>query len=947
MTASPLYWPYPGARWWKFDFHTHTPVSADYGKGPDQAALRQISPEDWLLAFMRAEVDCVAVTDHNSGEWVDRLATALAKLEADKHVDFRPLSLFPGVEITANGGVHILAILDGSKRSADVAQLLGAVRFRGTRGASDLAADASPKEVIEAIAQAGGIAIPAHVDGPAGAFEVLKGNTLAPLIDSPHLFAMEVCDPSSVRPELYRQRKLGWAEVLGSDSHHAAGSAGQRRPGSHFTWVKMGSPPCLEGLRLALLDGNDFSIRRSDDTKSGFEPFATPDHFIEDIEIAGARFMGRGAPERLRFSPWFNALVGGRGTGKSTVVHFLRLAYRRDGEIEVLGDIESVAKTFDRFNHAPRSRDDYGGLSGHAAVPTAVHLVLMRDGERHRLRWCQDGSGSAVEEQDGEVWRPSSSQTITAERFPVRLFSQGQIAALSTEGSHALLDLIDQTIGAHVQKSAIQEAERRFLALRANLRELAGKLAGREAIGVQLADVRRKLDRFEQAHHAEVLKAYQLRTRQEREIARRFDLTSELSQRIETLAGEVVPDDLPSGLFDEGNEVDRSAIEISKRLGDGIRRASETLRAAAQGMVDSATAERAALPGTPWHAQLERIKQEYGELIAALQAQGVADPSEYGKLVQERQRLEGELAKLDSLEKQRQQVVAQADGALESLVATRRALSDKRAEFLDQTLAGNPFVRIALEPYGRDPRAIERSLREVLGVQDDRFGGDILVVDGEGPKAGAVAALIRDLPDEYEAARGATERRLVEIKEQISEGCDGLGKLNFGGHFGNYLEREFKQRPEFLDRVLAWYPEDSLKVKYSQKGDGTGFRSIEQASAGQRAAAMLAFLLAHGGEPIVLDQPEDDLDNHLIYDLVVKQIQSGKQRRQIITITHNPNVVVNGDAEMIHVLDFLGGQCRVVERGCLQDKRMRDEICRVMEGGREAFERRYRRLGKD
>ena len=62
-------WPYPGSRWWKFDFHTHTPASADYGKGGDQASLRRITPEDWLLGFMRAGVDCVAVTDHNSGEW--------------------------------------------------------------------------------------------------------------------------------------------------------------------------------------------------------------------------------------------------------------------------------------------------------------------------------------------------------------------------------------------------------------------------------------------------------------------------------------------------------------------------------------------------------------------------------------------------------------------------------------------------------------------------------------------------------------------------------------------------------------------------------------------------------------------------------------------------------------------------------------------------------------
>lgn len=945
MKSSPLHWRCPGARWWKFDFHTHTPASADYGKGPNQASLRQISAEDWLLAYMRAEIDCVAVTDHNSGEWIDRLTAALRELEAGKHPEYRALKIFPGIEITANGGVHILAILDCSKTAADVAQLLGAVSFRGTRGASDSAADASPIQVVEAIANAGGLAIPAHVDGPAGAFTVLNGNTLQPLIDSPHLFAMELCDPSKPRPDIYIQRKLSWAEVLGSDSHHPMGTVDQRCPGSHFTWVKMGSPS-LEGLRLALLDGNDVSLRRSGDAASGFDPFATPDHFIEAVEIANARFMGRESPERVEFSPWFNAFVGGRGTGKSTIAHFLRLAYRREAELAKLGDIESVARTFERFNHAPKSRDDYGGLGGDSA-PTVVRLALMRDGERHRLHWRQDAAGLTVEVQEGEEWRPSESQTITPERFPVRLFSQGQIAALSTEGSHALLDLIDQTVGANLEKAAIQEEERRFLALRASVRDLAGKVAGREALGVQLTDTRRKLDRFEQAHHAEVLKAYQLRTRQEREIARQFESAAELAKRIDTLANDITLDDIPSGLFDEGNDVDRSATEILKRLSDQIRRSAEALRAAGRQLTDAASTEREGLSATPWHAELERTKQGYGELIAALKSQGVADPSEYGKLVQERQRLEGELAKLDSLEKQRQQTVAQAESALKNLTVARRALSDKRADFLAQTLADNPFVRIVLEPFGRDARAIERSLREVIGVQDDRFSDDILAVDDHGPKSGAIAALIRDLPGDHGNARAEMEKRLHELKQRITEACDGLGKLNFGGHFGNYMEREFKKRPEFLDRILVWYPEDSLEVKYSPKGDGTSFRPIGQASAGQRAAAMLAFLLAHGGEPIVLDQPEDDLDNHLIYDLVVKQIRSRKQRRQIITITHNPNVVVNGDAEMIHALDFRGGQCRVVERGCLQDKPMRDEICRVMEGGREAFERRYRRLGKD
>ena len=107
---------------------------------------------------------------------------------------------------------------------------------------------------------------------------------------------------------------------------------------------------------------------------------------------------------------------------------------------------------------------------------------------------------------------------------------------------------------------------------------------------------------------------------------------------------------------------------------------------------------------------------------------------------------------------------------------------------------------------------------------------------------------------------------------------------------------------------------------------------------------MLAFLLAHGDEPLVLDQPEDDLDNQLIYSLVVRQMRENKLRRQIIAVTHNPNIVVNGDAEMLHVLDFAAGQCQVVQSGSLQGTEMREEVCRVMEGGRDALERRYRRL---
>lgn len=82
---------------------------------------------------------------------------------------------------------------------------------------------------------------------------------------------------------------------------------------------------------------------------------------------------------------------------------------------------------------------------------------------------------------------------------------------------------------------------------------------------------------------------------------------------------------------------------------------------------------------------------------------------------------------------------------------------------------------------------------------------------------------------------------------------------------------------------------------------------------------------------------------------MVRQIRANKPHRQIVVVTHNPNVVVNGDAEMLQVLDFKRGQCRVMQAqaASLQDQSMRDEVCNVMEGGREAFQRRDRRLGPE
>ena len=939
MTINQDYnWRYPGSRWWKFDFHTHTPASEDYGRGNDQASLKQITPKDWLLNFMRAGIDCVAVTDHNSADWIDQLKQAHVELEQGQALDFRPLHLFPGVEITANGNIHILAIFDTDKNSADVTTLLGAVRYYGERGASDVAADSAPIGVVEAITDAGGIPILAHVDRPSGAWK-LAGNTLAPLLDFPGLFAMEVVDVSSEKPDLYRQRKLAWAEILGSDSHHPTGGPENRFPGSHYTWVKV-EKPSLEGLRLALLDGAGFSIRRSDDTPP-FNPAALPEHFVEKIEIIDAQYIGQGQPEKLEFSPWLNALVGGRGTGKSTVIHALRLASRREAELQNLDERSEPRTTFERFNRIPRYRADDGGLKD----TTKVIWSLTRDGLQYRVHWPQDDDRILVEEKAGSQWKPADVQTVTRTRFPLRIFSQGQISALAGENQQALLQVIDEAAEVTTLKTELEQAQQSFFTLRSRILELDSKLARKDQLVVELEDVERKLKRFEEAGHTAVLKSYRLRNRQSKEADRQFDVAQVFVDNIEATAEKLQPEDLPNALFDENSSEELRVIQIIETLATAVRKTAQELRDSAQRLRHAIVTQREELAKSAWQTAVQKSTDDYESLVKTLQEGGVTDPNEYSRLAQDRQRIDSALKQLESIKQERDRLVNQSHAQLEQVLEARRAVSAARDNFLVDTLAENDFVSIRNQTYGNDPLVIEQSLRRIMNVTDDRFQGDILVMEDGRPSKGIVRDLLEQLPKEPDSRKSMIERRINVLKTWIKSACIGNG--DFSGYFNNYLKREFKENPGFLDAILTWFPEDGLQVEYSRKGDGTDFQPITQASAGQRSAAMLAFLLEYGKEPLVLDQPEDDLDNHLIYDLIVRQIRENKLKRQIIVVTHNPNIVVNGDAEMLHALDFKEGQCRVIQSGSLQQESVRDEVCRVMEGGREAFERRYRRLGRE
>lgn len=906
---------FPGSRWWKFDFHTHTPASWDYGKGEDQVRLKQRTPREWLLDYMREEIDCVAVTDHNSGDWIDKLKTEYERMKKEEPDGFRKLFIFPGVELTVNGGIHILAIFDPLKTTADIIALIGAVKYSGTRGKSDACTEEPVVKVIEEIINAGGLAIPAHVDESCGIFDRISGPTLKQVLDSRHVFAMELIEPGYSKPQLYIDKKITWTEVLGSDAHHPPGENGSNA-GKRFTWVKMGKP-AIAGLRLALLDGSPLSIRRGD--LSDGDPNECANQMIRGISIKDAQYCGRGEPLKAEFNPWLNAIIGGRGTGKSTLIEFLRIVLRRDNELP-----DKLQKAFDEFKQVPGSRDAPGVLT----EKTKVQMAYQKEGRDFLIQWSTDGSVDAI-----KMVTKEGRKTVEGDipvRFPVRIFSQKQIFEMAVNPK-SLFHVIDDapTVNAGGWNENMNRELNRFLSLRARIRTIEDDIKKEGAVKGSLDDVMLKLDAFESSGKAEVFKNYQEKIRQGKALKEYKENIDAVIEMLNQAAESVVIGDFRESLFHEENEIEKGVL-------DTVRQTQEQLRAI-KSEVGSLTEKTRSIAGTwdelfkegrsPWMKMCRQVASDYKSLKESSDGGGGIEPRLYQDFVQKREVLEQRLRRFKEQNKAKVELEKEAKQCLERFRESREKLSMRRGGFLDEVLKDNPYVRITLHPF-EDKTVLEDEFRQLINREDGRAQNDIL---SEDKKSGILAELYNEF----------SEAGLAALKRKVIAAAVGEDVPGMGGWLSKHLR---KLTPETLDRLECWYPGDALRIQYSASGDRKNFKSIEQGSPGQKTAALLAFLLSYGDEPMVLDQPEDDLDNHLIYELVVAQLRENKRKRQIIVVTHNPNIVVNGDAEMVFALNFKKGQTRISQKGSLQEPGIRNEVCRVMEGGREAFEKRYRRM---
>jgi len=157
---------------------------------------------------------------------------------------------------------------------------------------------------------------------------------------------------------------------------------------------------------------------------------------------------------------------------------------------------------------------------------------------------------------------------------------------------------------------------------------------------------------------------------------------------------------------------------------------------------------------------------------------------------------------------------------------------------------------------------------------------------------------------------------------------------------GNTLFAKSKGNPTYADFFNHIF-QVPLKVKINIYLDEI---SLESLSMGQRAIVLLKIILAYDDKPLLIDQPEEDLDNRYIYEHLVEAFKKAKNKRQILIATHNANLAVNTDAEQIIVAKYENGSISY-ELGTLENPKTKKDLKQILEGGDAAFRKREEKYG--
>jgi hypothetical protein len=601
---------------------------------------------------------------------------------------------------------------------------------------------------------------------------------------------------------------------------------------------------------------------------------------IERLQVDGGFLDGLD----LGFGPGLNVLIGGRGTGKTSVIELLR--YCTD---------------------APALAERFGGRA-----------------REHALSILRGGKATLTVRADGElteIVRSGREEPVSLLwRRPIVL-SQGEVEVVGTDdrGRLRLIEdfrTVDEVTNreAHAAMSSVKSLTRELAELDAEVELLAQRVAGLQAAEqarreAEAGAVEGELSAVRASGLLEHLEAVAARLAEEAARTGALERSGESLAKWRDLierAARSAPrlEDWPGGSQPALDELRQVRSWSAKILGD-LNSSVERLFAAEQRVRDLLDAQRARV--AELDDESRRVRRQADDLQAGAGAAA-------RRLTELRER-EAELRQLrkvlDERRNRRASARAARDDALEQLEVLRAQRFEERqriVETLNREL--NPRVRIALR-------------RGALHLEYASAIAEAL--KGSGLHYATLAPLL--------AARLAPPELARAVEDFDSRTVAQLGEISL-----ERAERVLAQlRSQGVGDVLTAPIEDAVVLELL---DGSDYKETSELSTGQRCTVVLPVVLHHQERPVVLDQPEDHLDTAFIVDTLVRSILRRPTGSQLIVSTHNANIPVLGEADVVAVLDSDGRRGFVRHAGPLTAPATVSSIERIMEGGSEAFARR-------
>ena len=650
----------------------------------------------------------------------------------------------------------------------------------------------------------------------------------------------------------------------------------------------------IDGLRQAFLDpGSRIRLNSK-------EEIYTPDEHVEIVAIGWEGGFLDGVEVNL--NPNLNVLIGGRGTGKSTVVESIRSALGLDP----IGD------------EAHKAHDGIIRQVLRNGTKISLLVRVQRPGLHEYRIERTIPNPPLVRETSGEVLHRTPEDVLPR----VEVYGQHEISELA-RSPDKLTHLLDRFVVRDESLARRKTSVNNDLAKnRRSLCETRNEIESNEERLAALPGLEETLQRFQEVGLQERLREKSLLVREERVI-------NSVPQRLEPFreALSILRRELPIDLtfISEralkelpGRDILKQATSALTGLEAEIRPIADNLEQALKSADTGIDQVRIA-----WDVRRRQVQAEYERILRELQASRV-DGEEFISLrrqIEELRPLQERLALLRRVEKEQANQRSELIAEWEDIKAAEFRALDKAARKVSQQLSDR--VRVEVTAAGnREP--LFKLLRDEIGGRMsealDRLktAPELSITHFVNAcRSGAEA-----LRDSYDMTPSQAERLAdgeVEVFMQIEE--------------------------------LELKPTTAIHLNTAQTGEPPAWQPLEDLSTGQKATAILLLLLLDSSAPLIVDQPEDDLDNRFITEGIVPRMREEKQRRQFIFSTHNANIPVLGDAELIVGLtatgEAVGGRARVEPEhmGSIDSPSVRELVEEILEGGREAFETRRRKYG--